>query len=148
YALALGRINEYASTKQKIANAKVIKTEAEAAIRFNPKHAGAYHILGRWHGTIAGFNAFEKLMINTMFGGVPEGGSYDRAIECFAKAAELEPDYMLHQYQLAESYHERENKNDDTYAKAWLRKAMLLPLKNDEDKNTLAKCKELLSKLK
>jgi tetratricopeptide (TPR) repeat protein len=126
----------------------MIKTEAEAAVRLNPKHAGAYHILGRWHRTIAGFNMIEKLMINTLFGGVPEGGSYDKAIECFAKAVEIEPDYMLHIYELALSYHERGNTNDDAYAKAWLKKAILLPLKNDDDKETLTKCKALLDKLK
>ena len=144
YALALGRINENASSKQKIANAKIIKTETETAIKLNPKLAGAYHILGRWHRTIAGFNTIEKLMINTLFGGVPEGGSYDKAIECFAKAVELEPDYMLHIYELALSYHERGNNLDNVYAKVWLKKAILLPVKNEDDKETMTRCKELL----
>ena len=147
YALALGRISENAGAKQKIANAKIIKTEAEAAIRLNPKHAGAYHILGRWHRTIAGFNSIEKIMINTLFGGVPEGGSYNKAIECFAKAIEIEPTYMLHQYELALSYHERGSANDDVYAKAWLKRAISLPVKNEDDKITLEKCNELLKKL-
>ena len=147
YALALGRINEYASSKEKIANAKTIKAECETAITLNPKLAGVYHILGRWHRTVAGFNMIEKLMINTLFGGVPEGGSYDKAIECFAKAVELEPSYMLHQYELALSYHERGNTSDDMYAKAWLKKVILLPPKNEDDKETLLKCSELLKKL-
>jgi len=147
YALALGRISENAGSKQKIANAKLIKTEAEAAIRLNPKHAGAYHVLGRWHRTVAGFSGFEKLMINTLFGGVPVGGSYDKAIECFAKAVENEPGYILHIYELAASYHERGNKNDDLYAKAWLTKAVTLPLRSEDDKATLTKCNELLKEL-
>jgi tetratricopeptide (TPR) repeat protein len=88
YALALGRLNENAGSKQKIANAKRIKLEADLAIKLNPQHAGAYHILGRWHRTIAGFNFVEKLAINTLFGGVPEGGSYDAAIACFLKAVQ------------------------------------------------------------
>src|SRR5436853_6602419 len=55
-AIALGRINENAPTKQKIANAKTIRTEGETAVKLNPKLAGAWHLLGRWHRTVAGFN--------------------------------------------------------------------------------------------
>jgi len=147
YAMALGRINENASSKQKIANAKVIKTESETAVKLNPRLAGAWHVLGRWHRTVAGFNAIEKLMINTMFGGVPEGGSYDSAIECFAKAIELEPKSLLHSYELAVSYYERGNDKDDIYAKVWLKKTMALPLLSEEDSETLRKSKELLKKI-
>lgn len=91
YALALGRMNENASSKQKIANAKLIKGECETGLKLNPRHSGLYHILGRWHRTVAGFNFVEKGMINAFFGGVPEGGSYKDAIDCFSKAVLLEP---------------------------------------------------------
>jgi len=96
YAMALGRINENASSKQKIANAKLIKAQVDRAIALNPKLAGAYHILGRWNRTIAGFNSVEKVMINSFFGGVPPGGSYDDAIKAFMTAIGLEPKYMNH----------------------------------------------------
>ncbi len=147
YAMALGRINENAPTKQKIANAKLIKTECETAVKLNPKLAGAWHVLGRWHRTVAGFNVIEKVMINTMFGGVPEGGSYDAAIECFSKAVELEPKSLLHSYELALTYHERGNKLDDVYAKVWLKKTIALPVLSEEDSEILKKSKELLKKI-
>jgi tetratricopeptide (TPR) repeat protein len=144
YALALGRINENASSKQKIANAKLIKKEADRCIELNPKQAGAYHILGRWHATIAGFNGIEKTMINAFFGGVPPGGSYDDAIKAFQTAISLEPKYMLHQYEIANTYYAMGNK---IYAKVWLDKAMTLPVISDDDKITIEKCKELRKKL-
>jgi tetratricopeptide (TPR) repeat protein len=147
FSMALGRINENAPTKQKIANAKLIKTESETAVNLNPRLAGAWHILGRWHRTVAGFNAVEKLMINTMYGGVPAGGSYDEAIACFAKAVELEPKSLLHSYELAVTYHERGNKMDDVYAKVWLKKTIALPPLSEEDYQILKKSKELLKKV-
>ena len=64
YALALGRLNENASNKQKINNAKQIKAACDNALKFDNKIAGVYHIMGRWHRVIAGFNSFEKMMIN------------------------------------------------------------------------------------
>ncbi len=148
YALALGRINEFAGSKQKIANARLIKSHADLAIKLNPRHAGAYHILGRWHRTVAGFNMMEKIAINSLFGGVPEGGSYDAAIEAFQNAIKSEPHYILHYYELALTYYER-NKDlkDKAMAKAWLKKAMELPNLTPEDPDTKEKCARLLKNL-
>ncbi len=144
YALALGRINENASTKQKIANAKLIKSELDIALKLNPKHAGAWHILGRWHRTIAGFGAIEKLAINTLFGGVPPGGSYEDAIKCFTQAVIIEPKYKMHQYELANTYFEMGKKAD---AKVWLQKALALSIISVDDATADQKCKELAKKL-
>lgn len=141
YALALGRINENASSKQKIANAKLIKTEAERAIALNPRHAGAYHVLGRYHKTIAGFNAMEKAMINAFFGGVPKGGTYEDAEKAFIMCCKLEPDYILHFYELADTY--RLNKKVEL-AKAVLKKALQIKVTTEEDKKRYKNCQELL----
>ncbi len=145
YALALGRINENASSKQKIANAKLIKSELDLALKINPKHAGAWHILGRWHRTIAGFGAIEKLAINTLFGGVPAGGSYEDAVKCFTHAIIIEPKYKMHQYELANTYYEMGKIAD---AKIWLQKAMALTPISVDDTTADEKCKELAKKLR
>lgn len=147
YALALGRINENASSKQKIANARLIRTECDLAVKLDPKQAGAFHILGRWHREIAGFSAVEKLMINALFGGVPQGGSYDAAIESFQDAIKLEPKYSLHYYELAVTYYERNAAHDKTYARVWLQKAIEIPVINEDDRNTREKCLSLLKKV-
>lgn len=144
YALALGRINENASSKQKIANAKLIKKEADRTIELDPKHAGAYHVLGRWHRTIANFNAVEKAMINSFYGGVPPGASFDKAVESFSKAINLEPDYMLHKYELAVTY---KDMGKTSYAIIWAKEAMKLPQTNSDDKDTYKKCQDLLKDL-
>jgi tetratricopeptide (TPR) repeat protein len=145
YAMALGRINENASSKQKIANAKLIKYQVDRAIALNPKLAGAYHILGRWHRTIAGFNAFEKVMINSFFGGVPPGGTYEDAVKSFMTAISLEPKYMNHQYELAETYYEM---GKSVEAKLWAQKALEITPSNDDDIKAKKDCEELLKKLK
>ncbi|CAN5337496.1 hypothetical protein BH10BAC1_BH10BAC1_10000 [soil metagenome] len=144
YAMALGRINENASSKQKIANAKLIKAQVDRAIALNPKLSGAYHILGRWHRTIAGFNAIEKAMINSFFGGVPPGGSYEDAVKAFITAISLEPKYMNHQYELAETYYEM-GKNIE--AKLWAKKALEITPSNEDDIKAKKDCEALLKKL-
>lgn len=144
YAQALGRINEFASPKQQVASAKVIKTETEKAITLDPKISGAHHIMGRWHRTVAGFGPVEKLAINMLFGGVPEGGSYEAAVESFQKAIKVEPKYILHIYELANTYYEMKN---IPFAKAWLKKAMEISPGCADDADALKKCEELKKKL-
>lgn len=144
YAMALGRINENASSKQKIANAKLIKNEVDRAIALNPRCAGAYHILGRWHRTIAGFNAVEKIMINSFFGGVPPGGSYDDAVKAFMTAISIEPKYMAHQYELAQTYNDMKKYVD---AKLWAQKALEITPVSDDDRKAKTDCEALLKKL-
>jgi tetratricopeptide (TPR) repeat protein len=145
YAMALGRINENASSKQKIANAKLIKSEVDKSISLNPKQAGAYHILGRWHRTIAGFNMVEKAMINSFFGGVPPGGSYEDAVKAFMMAVGIEPKVMIHQYELAETYHQM---GKDIDARLWAQKALEINPVSPDDKKAKTDCEALLKKLK
>ncbi len=144
YAMALGRINENASSKQKIANAKLIKSEVDRAIALNPKLAGAHHILGRWHRTIAGFNSVEKMMINSFFGGVPPGGSYDDAVKAFMTAISIEPKYMNHQYELAQTYYDM---GKPVEAKLWAKKALEIIPVSDDDRKAKTECETLLKKL-
>lgn len=144
YAMALGRINENASSKQKIANAKLIKAQADRAIALNPKLAGAHHILGRWHRTIANFSAIEKAMINSFFGGVPPGGSHEDAIKAFMTAISLEPKYMNHQYELAQTYYDMGKKVE---AKLWAKKALEITPSNEDDIKAKKDCEALLKKL-
>lgn len=148
YAFALGRINEFAGSKQKIANAKTIKAECDKTLSIDPNYAGAYHILGRWHRTVAGFSSIERLMINSFFGGVPPGGTYDDAIKSFSKAITLEPKYILHQYELAMTYYERDAQNDMNQVKSWAERALKCPINNIDDEGTKKKAIELLSKVK
>lgn len=148
YALSLARINEFAGSRQKISNAKLIKTECDKALSLNPDIGGVYHILGRWNRTIAGFGSFEKFMINSFYGGVPPGGTYTDAIKCFSKAIQQEPLYILHQYELAVTFHERGEKDDYLQAKLWVERALKCPINNVDDDATKKRCLELLSKLK
>ncbi len=141
YALALGRKNENASSKQKIANAKIIRLECEEAIKYDTKLAGAFHILGRWHRTIANFNFIEKTAINTLYGGVPEGGTFEAAIENFSKAILLEPNEILHKFELAQTYVDRNNKGDEIMANVWFKKVVEMKPEDETDRELIAKAK-------
>lgn len=145
YALALARENENAGSKTKIANAKEIQKECDRALALNPNEAGAYHIMGRWHRTFAGFGKTKTALVNTFFGGKPDGGTYADAITNLKKAIKLEPWYMLHTYELAVTYHEM---GKDDLAKEFVQKAMKLPQTYEDAKKCYKKCETLLAELK
>lgn len=145
FALALARENENAGSKTKIANAKEIQIACERTLALDPNEAGAYHIMGRWHRTFAGFGKTKTALVNTFFGGKPEGGTYADAITNLNKAIKLEPWYMLHTYELAVTYYEM-GKND--LAKEFVEKAMKLPQTYDDAKKCYKECEVLLAKLK
>lgn len=143
YVLAICRMNEFASNKEKLEVAKTTKSELDLILKLNPHHAGAYQVLGRWHRAATGFNEFEKALINTFFGDVPVG-TYEEAISAFKNAIIYEPKYILHMYELAVTYNEMGQK---AKAKAWLEKALTIPVSNSDDVNRQKNCAEMLEKL-
>lgn len=151
YLVALGRLTELASNKQKIRNAKIIRAECETILQLQPQTAGVWHILGRWHREIAGLNSFERFMIDKLMGGMPEGGSYDEAIICFTKAINFEPENIFHYYELALSYYRRDNDyHDRVAAKLWLERALQLDI-NEKDADQVLfrkQCEKLLENVK
>ena len=144
-ALALGRINEFTDTQTKIANSKEIKRYIDETLKLNPAHAGAYHILGRWNRTIANFGNVERMMINSLYGGVPKGATLQGALDAFIKAVAFEPEFKLHQYELAQAYLDMGKKIN---AKVWFQKALKIKSNNQSDLLINEKCLKALEALK
>ena len=53
-AVAIGQMTKVVGGKRRIELSKDVKHEAEATLALDPAHAGAMHILGRWHYEVAG----------------------------------------------------------------------------------------------
>lgn len=108
-SVAMGRMALISDAKGRVAASKDIKKYAEAAIRYNPNHAGAWDVLGRWNIKVANLNFAEKAAANLLFGGVPEGASNENAIRCFNNALTYKPNYILYMYDLATAYYQVKN---------------------------------------
>ena len=117
---------------------------ADLAIKYNPNHAGAWHVLGKWNYEVSNLNFAEKAAANTLFGGIPEGASVANAIDCYKKAIQLRPDYILYYLDLAIAY---DNLQDDVNAIATLKAAVMLKLITEDDPTYMQQCKDMLMKL-
>jgi tetratricopeptide (TPR) repeat protein len=145
YAFAIGVISEYASHKQQISIAGIMKSELDKTLKLNPHHAGAYHLLGRWFDKLASFNSMEKLAVKVLYGATLPEGTYAQAAAAYEKAIIYEPDYILHQYELAVIYHKM---GKDADAKLWLQHAINAPYAGDDAAHVKASCQKLLAQLK
>lgn len=146
-ALAIGVVNENAGNRTKIDNAKIIRSEAETALKYNPRIGGAWHILGKWNQVVAGFNFIEKAMIDAIFGNMGEG-TYEAALNAFSKASNLEPTNAIHYFELANTYYERGKTGDKARALDFVNKALQIKPRNEDEQLTVVKAKELLQKLR
>lgn len=140
-AVAMGRIALIAGTKDKVAASRDIKKYVDMALKYNPEHAGAWHVLGKWNYEMSNLNIAEIAVAKTLFGGVPPGATKDEAIRCYKKAIELDPTYILYRLDLAAAYNSIAMKEE---AINTLKKAVELPPRTEDDPRYIKKGKEML----
>lgn len=142
-AVAMGRMALISPPKEKVAASRDIKKYAELAIRYNPAHSGAYHVLGLWNYEVANLNFAERSAAKYLFGGIPEG-TLEQAIMNFVKAIKLDPHYILYYLDLA-----RALKTGQYQAEAikTLDKALTLQPVTEDDPVYLKQCREMRSQL-
>jgi regulator of microtubule dynamics protein 3 len=117
--------------KARIRRAGIIRNEALKAIALNPKHDGAYHILGRWNAEIMRLSGFNRFFAKNFLGaGVFKEASWNNAINYMEKAVALDPGRIYHHLELAQIYVDRKRKAD---AEAQLDAVDSLPLREPMD---------------
>jgi tetratricopeptide (TPR) repeat protein len=102
-AIAYGKLTDFTDNKTKLEYSKLIKKEAETALRLDPNNALAAHVLGRWHLGIASLNPMLKAMARMIYGGMPPA-SMEEAVSLLKKAVDLEPSSILYRHELAKAY--------------------------------------------
>jgi tetratricopeptide (TPR) repeat protein len=122
-AFALGRISQISNAKDRVMMAKDVKMYADISIRLDPNNFRAYHILGRWNYDVSNLNLAEKSFARLFYGKIPDA-SLDDAIADFEKSRIINPGFILNYYELARSYH---RKDDNKRAVANLRILLGLP---------------------
>ena len=144
--LTLGLQAESAgSPREKLKNAKSIRTEAETILKIDSSYALAYFVLGKWHQELYKLNWFEKFACELFFGGLPEGISIDKAVNNFQRALQLDPENILFMYGQAIALQYEGRKLE---AIQLLEKALKMPLREPDDLQRKEKCVILLRELK
>jgi tetratricopeptide (TPR) repeat protein len=144
-AVALGRQALREGPRSKLALSKEIKSETDLALARDPGSGRAWHVLAMWNVKIASLNALERMVANSVLGGVPRGASYANAAQAFEKAIALEPDYVNHHVEYGRLLKEMGRKAD---ARRELEKAVALaPTSSALDARYQDAARALLEKL-
>lgn len=124
-AAAVGRASLTMGKKARIRRATLIRDEARRAIALDPRHDGAYHVLGRWHAEIMRLSGFSRFFARRFLGaGVFKEASWDSAVVNLEKAVVLDPGRIYHRLELARIYADRKRYDE---ARAQLARIDLLP---------------------
>ena len=101
-AIAEGRIALDAGTRERVQRSRAIKRHADRAIALDSTLAGAYHVRGRWHRGVADLGFFERAIVKTVYGGLPDA-SFEQSVRDFERALALE-DEPFHHLELGKTY--------------------------------------------
>ena len=144
YSVVQARIANHASTEESLAKSEKIRSHSQKALEIDPEHEGALHVLGMWHQRIANLSFAERAIVNTLFGGVPDGASNEKAEQYLSKAAEQDPEMILYQLDLAKFYTEQGN---DTKARRILQDLQDLEPRFKEDAERIEEAGNMLASL-
>jgi tetratricopeptide (TPR) repeat protein len=107
-AAAVGRASLTMGKKERIRSAPIIRDEALRTIALNPRHDGAYHILGRWNAEIMRLSGLSRFLAKSLLGaGIFREASWEGAVSNMEQAVALDPGRLYHRLELAQIYVDR-----------------------------------------
>jgi tetratricopeptide (TPR) repeat protein len=142
-ALALSRMMDVMSVRDKVATVQRIRDHADTALRRNPDHVKTLYTLGRWHQEVSALGTPEKAAIRIATGSLPKA-SLTEAIDCFEKVRRLAPFFLANYLSLAEAY--KSDGHSDKSIEV-LERMQRLPPRVPGDPELKAKGKKLLESL-
>jgi tetratricopeptide (TPR) repeat protein len=144
-ANAVGRASLTKSKQERIRRAVEIRSEALRAIELDPRHDGAYHVLGRWNAEIMRLSGMTRFLARNFLGAaIFKEASWEGAVTNMEKAVELDPRRIYHRLDLAEVYVNRHRFAD---ARSQLQQIALLPVSDVLDPTYKEQAAELLRRI-
>lgn len=115
-AEALGRIALRTPVLRRLPYATEVHDQAQRCLDLAAKDAACLHVLGSWAAEYMRLDAYTREMADAMSGGkLFTGATWAAAEEKLAAAVGIEPDRVIHRYDLARVYRD-EGKRDSAYA--------------------------------
>jgi tetratricopeptide (TPR) repeat protein len=112
-AAAVGRASLTMGKKERIRRARIIRDEAQRTLELDPRHDGAYHILGRWNAEIMRLSGLSRFFAKNLLGaGIFGQASWEAAVSNMERAVALDPARLYHRLELAEIYVDRKRYDD------------------------------------
>ncbi|HEY4303049.1 MAG TPA: hypothetical protein VGM82_01175 [Gemmatimonadaceae bacterium] len=132
-ARAIGRNALTMGSRDRVKYASVVRDEAMTALKLNPKHAGALHVMGEWNAEVMRLNGFTRMIAKNLLGGKVFGeASWDNAQKYLEEAVATEPNRITHHLDLGAVYADRDMKDKARQQFEWIANA---PIVDYNDRN-------------
>jgi tetratricopeptide (TPR) repeat protein len=142
-AIVYGKISYLKPARQRMQDSRTILEEARKAVELDPANDLAWHVVGRWNYEVANLSGPVKFIAETLYGKLPDA-SNEKALECFEKAAALNPKRLLNQAELGRALAAVGRKDE---ARAALEKALGMPSREKDDDETKERARKALNAL-
>ena len=110
-ARALGRRALSVGVRDRVKFGTDVRTEAMAALRLNPNHPGALHVMGVWNAEVMRLNGVQRFFAKNVLGGRIFGdASWDKAVSYMERSVAVDPDRIVHHLDLGKIYADLGNK--------------------------------------
>lgn len=144
-AAALGLRTDHESARQRVRMAGEVHAAALAALKREPDHAGAHHVMGRLHLEAMQVAGVTRLVAMHLFGStMMRRASWEQAETHLRRATELEPDLLLHRLWLGRLHVARDDEDD---ARRELEAVMSGAARSDLDRRWQREAAEELERL-
>ncbi|MCH8010515.1 MAG: tetratricopeptide repeat protein [Candidatus Marinimicrobia bacterium] len=143
YGILIGRVGEIEGTEQKIKNSYKVAEHTLIAIELDPEDGGNYHVMGRWHYTLADLSWIERKIASWVYATPPEA-SFEEARDYFKQAFEKTPDEIRNYLWLGKTLIELDDKEGAGEA---FKQALNIPVTTESDRILQKEAGELLDDL-
>lgn len=104
-ARALGRNALTLGVRDRIKYATDVRAQALEALKYDPKHAGALHIMGVWNAEVMRLSGFERMMAKNFLGGKVFGSAnWRNAVRYMEESVAADPQGIVHHLDLGKIY--------------------------------------------
>jgi len=102
---ALGRKALSLGKRDQVRYAGDVRVQALEALKIDPKHSGALHVMGMWNYNVMRLSGMTRFMAKTFLGGkVFDSANWDDAQRYMEQSAALDPARLVHHLDLARVY--------------------------------------------
>jgi tetratricopeptide (TPR) repeat protein len=110
-ARALGRRALTVGVRDRVKFGTAVRDEALEALRLNPNHPGALHVMGVWNAEVMRLNSVQRFFAKNVLGGRVFGeASWDKAVSYMERSVAVDPERIVHHLDLGKIYADLGNK--------------------------------------
>ena len=141
-ARALGRTALTLGKKDRVKYAGDVRAHALEALKYDPKHPGALHVMGMWNAEVMRLSGVARWAAKNFLGGqVFDSANWKEAVRYMEQSVAVDPDRITHRLDLGKIYLDTD---DRAKARAMFEQIGRMPVKEAGDTQRKAEAQCLL----